>query len=51
MDKVKIDITLISKNCKSEEEINEIKSDINKIIDILLRYNDYYKKYDSIFEY
>ena len=33
MDKVKIGITLISKNCKSEEEINEIKSDINKIIE------------------
>lgn len=33
MDKVKIDITLISKNCKSEEEINEIKSDIKKIIE------------------
>ena len=33
MDKVKIDITLISNNCKSEEEINEIKSDIKKIIE------------------
>ena len=33
MDKVKIDITVISNNCKSEEDINEIKSDIKKIID------------------
>lgn len=33
MDKVKIDITVISNNCKSEEDINEIKSDIKKIIE------------------
>ena len=33
MDKVKINITLISKNCKSEDTINEIRFDIKKIIE------------------